>query len=137
MGSGITPLGQGAGIDRLFLRASLGNKPISLPRFTVRRLMLAVAVVAVILGVMGFLARVRTNRLKLATYHLDQRGGVVIESFHVAQNRTIDTYFKPGGEKMTDLEVRMFHWHDALAKKYTQAAETYWLPVEPDPPQPK
>ncbi len=112
---------------------------MSLPRFTVRRLMLAVAVVAVILGVMGFLKRVRTNRLKLATYHLDQRGGALIESFHVDQNRTIDTYFKPkpGGEKMTDLEVRMFHWHDALAKKYKQTAETYWLPVEPDPPRPK
>jgi hypothetical protein len=38
---------------------------------------------------------------------------------------------------MTRAEVKKSAWHAALAEKYRHAALYPWLPVEPDPPEPK
>jgi hypothetical protein len=44
-------------------------------------------------------------------------------------------YFDRAGKEMTKDEVKAAIWHDAMARKYRQAARYPWLPVMPDPPE--
>lgn len=92
-----------------------------LPRvqFTLRRLIVAVALVGTILGV---LAGRRSQFRGLAAYH-SAKGRAMIN----------------GGLPRDDSAAWKLErdlWHGVLAEKYKRAARYPWLPVAPDPPEP-
>jgi hypothetical protein len=82
------------------------------PRFTVRRMMVAVAILGLSLG---FLAERRARFLRVAAQHKSQTDWPW--AFHL-----------PPGVVSYDIEMQL---------KYERAARYPWLPVEPDPPRPK
>ena len=106
------------------------------PRFTVRRLMIAVAIVASVFALIAYPNRIRAHRLDLATYHGNHLIGVTINTSY-EDGRPIETYFREDGSPMPDSEFRIRQWHERLFVKYCEAALHPWLPVEPDPPEPK
>ena len=92
-------------------------------RFTVRRLMLAVAIVAVILGAASGVRR-RAERFRM------------IESYHRR-----NYHFSFVGNPSLDAEktakfIARNNWHNAMTMKYGDAADHPWLPIPPDPPEP-
>jgi hypothetical protein len=89
-------------------------------RFTVRRMMVAVAVVGILLGTMTVR---RGHSLRLATYHQGQ------------VKRLYDQYGE--AENFFGRASGGILWHSELQWKYERAARYPWLPVEPDPPEPE
>jgi hypothetical protein len=92
-----------------------------LPRMTTRRWMIAVAIVGLILGAVS---THRSFRLwNTADAHWERS-----LSFRVV-----------GTNQHPDLSRRhrRYEYHLWLAVKYAEAARYPWLPVEPDPPEPK
>jgi hypothetical protein len=93
-------------------------------RFTVRRMMVAVAIMGVALG----LYKRREKLLALADYHekgekcagLGTGGGI--------------SWINQHGEEVTETKS---DWHSQLAEKYHRAASRPWLPVEADSPEPE
>jgi hypothetical protein len=88
-------------------------------RFTVRRLMVVVAIVAIVFGVAELMKRrSMAFRLKAASH---QRGLVIIGSHR---------YY-------SDASPAVAEYHMKLVEKYEHAARYPWLPVEADPPEPE
>ena len=102
--------------------------PLPRVRFTVRRMMVAVAIVG---ATVAFGERRRRDFSALAEYHRAQqvvkvacsKGGFISE--------------KRGGGMATDVDERADAWHRVLEPKYRYAARYPWLPVPPDPPEPQ
>jgi hypothetical protein len=94
-------------------------------RFTVRRLMLGVAVAAlVITGCLG-ISRARGQREWLAGYHESRAGSLMKNA-------------EPGSSEIKDPVIRaQLRWNEAMAEKYRWAARYPWLPIAPDPPEPE
>lgn len=90
-------------------------------RFTVRRLMVAVAIVGVVLAIWVGLERRRARFERLFSYHNGLTGP--------AYRRSFDP-FRPG------FRTAKGRWHHELSQKYGLAARNPWLPVAPDPPEP-
>ena len=113
------------------------------PRFTLRRLMLAVAILALLLGVWLWGERRRARFSALAGWHERQvlwnlcvivgYPGPDGEYIYEAQARSQ----MPGNPPMSPHQQRISTWHYQIAMKYYRAARNPWLPVEPDPPPPK
>jgi hypothetical protein len=93
-------------------------------KFTVRGLMIAVAVTAIVLGgCLGF-PRNRAQREWLA-------------GFHQARAQSLMKNAEPGTSEIKDPAIRAkLRWHEAMAEKYRWATHYPWLPVGPDPPEP-
>jgi hypothetical protein len=123
-------------------------------RFTVRRMMVLVAIAAVLFGVEAWI-RARQRRLRnIAEFH---RGAArtaeakASKVFRLLEN--VDPRLSQQGRR--DLEdrvaenlypdptspehraVRLARFHRALVTKYDRAADDPWLPVAPDPPDPE
>jgi hypothetical protein len=94
-------------------------------RFTIRRMMIVVAVVAILFWAIWLGARIHAFRW-MAKYHEARRWTQVIDT----TSRGIDSR----GEVISSERDR---WHAALAAKYDHAARYPWLSVEPDPIEPK
>jgi hypothetical protein len=89
------------------------------PRFTVRRLMLAVAIIGSALG----LTIERRERFRW------------IAMRHRAWVPKRFPRIKPVG--MEEKDWRLIEWHQSMARRYEQAARYPWLPVAPDRPEPR
>jgi hypothetical protein len=90
------------------------------PRFRIRTLMIAVVVVALMLGV----ARMTWLSIEYRRRALDH-GSIRLDMQVPMDARTSDW-------------VRRFHvYHQAMREKWERAARRPWLSVEPDPPEPK
>jgi hypothetical protein len=87
-------------------------------RFTVRRLMIAVAVVA---AIVAFFKR-RDDFERVAEYHRSRIGMADIDFSRRYEIR----FFSPKNR-----------WHYDMMHKYIYAARDPWLPVAPDPPEPE
>ena len=97
-----------------------------LPRvkFTLRCLMIAVAVAAIVLGGGLGIPRNRARREWLA-------------GFHRASTQSLMKNAEPGTSEIKDPAIRAkLRWHEAMGEKYGWAARYPWLPVGPDPPEP-
>ena len=81
------------------------------PRFTVRRLMVAVAIVATVMAPGAILWRRSADLARRGREH-DRRAAECASTY-------------------------LSGYHERLAEKYATAARRPWLPVEPDPPEPK
>jgi hypothetical protein len=93
-------------------------------RFTVRRMMVVVAILAVILSVAGGLWR-RSNLYRLAA-----------KAEEVAALETAGS-LKTTPLRGKQLILRKLMWHVRRHDIYYRVAEHPWLSVEPDPPEPK
>jgi hypothetical protein len=105
---------------------------MSLPRvrFTVRRLMAAVAVFGLIFWTTLWLGK-RTRAYQwMAEYHAAHRWTAPMVGPPWTAPRGVDSR----GEVISAERDR---WHAALAAKYLRAARYPWLSVEPDPPEPE
>jgi hypothetical protein len=94
-------------------------------RFTVRRLMVAVAAVGLALGLCA------TCRSRSQQYY-------ALMMSHKSRAMELIDNAQPG----TDAAARRrFHtritWHEVMYAKYKHAARYPWLPVAPDPPEPE
>ena len=110
-----------------------------LPRMTTRRWMIAVAVVAILLG-----AGLETGRRSFRFARLsDCHSNAALECFHALM--TLGGWPPPQDPSPAELgrvrnlyRVRaLVHYHSALTQKYERAARYPWLPVAPDPPEPE
>lgn len=114
------------------------------PRFTVRRLMVVVAIVAMILGVWLWAERRRARFSALESWHDRQvlwdvciiAGHPGPDGEYVWEAEPRPRPLKPGTPRASPHQLRISTWHYRLASKYRRAARYPWLPVEPDPPEP-
>jgi hypothetical protein len=97
--------------------------PISLPRMTTRRWMVLVAVLAVPLAAVSICIARAAHFQGIAGKHQSQ----------VQIGATPFKTFAGTCYYLTDLGL----WHADMAAKYERAARYPWLPVPPDPPEPK
>jgi hypothetical protein len=100
-------------------------------RFTMRRLMIAVAIIALSMGAARWVVVMRAR--SIAHYQrandfarMMARAG---SSTHTADGRVIDLY---DNENYRIIDA----WACPLARKYWRLSDYPWLPVEPDPPYP-
>jgi hypothetical protein len=91
------------------------------PRFTVRRLMMAVAIVAISFAIWIGLGRRRVQFHNLANHHLALVGPITTSSSHPEP-----TFGSPKAR-----------YHNELYIKYERAARYPWLPVASDLPVPE
>jgi hypothetical protein len=135
--------------------------PLPRLRFTVRQLMLAVAVAALLTGGI-VLARRSAHYRREAEFHsraaarlrAEQRSKASTaragrEQAEMWTRRARDAGSKTAAQAVEDTAPGIAPYeaaaraagatadnHDLLARKYERAARYPWLPVEPDPPQP-
>ena len=100
-----------------------------MPRFRLRTLMAAVAVVGVAVGVWVATSRwpARRERHKVMT-QAHRRAQLVA---HGRWGRIDDTY------ALTKPNPSLATYHARMVAKYRHAARYPWLPVGPDPPEPQ
>jgi hypothetical protein len=87
---------------------------IPIPRFTVRRLMVVVAILGFVLGSSRWMRQRSMAYRKIAEYHSD-----MMIPFSLSERSS-----------------RNRAYHGAMVEKYLRAAGRPWFPVEPDPPNP-
>ena len=101
--------------------------PFPLVRFTVRRMMVVVAIVAVLAGTACWLARRRVRFLAIAATHRASGFGIDPSSRY---------YDFPGDWALKEVSPRN-RWHAEMSFRYRYAADHPWLLVPPDPPEPE
>jgi hypothetical protein len=128
------------------------------PRFTVRQLMIAVAVVAVAFGYQNAVRRRDTFEF-MALFHRqemeacrDYLAGATVQSTggdgRTTYRRMVPTGPDPGiaDARSRGWGVELFEraslkrleaYHAEMKQKYERAARYPWLPVEPEPPEPQ
>ena len=121
-----------------------------MPRFTTRRLMLIVALVAGAFGATEGLRRRSQALRSRSLYHKGEGMGTADELTPFPERWRHVTPFRPWLEPapLTAEEdqvisawrqsnKRRLAYHVAMYQKYEQAAARPWLPIAPDPPEPK
>lgn len=108
------------------------------PRFTVWRIMVTVAVVALVLGTVAELRRRRQSFQQRAQRFERKVSAAILaeQSYRLGHrsNRPDSPFYY---DNRTSLAYdRLVGYYDFLRKKYTQAADRPWLFLEPDPPEP-
>jgi hypothetical protein len=94
-------------------------------RFTVQRLMVAVAVAAMVIGGCVGIPKRRARREWLAGFHASRAGSLMKQA-------------EPGTTEVKDPGTNaQLRWHEAMAEKYEWATRYPFLPVWPDPPEPE
>jgi hypothetical protein len=93
-------------------------------RFTIRRIMVAVAVVGIILAAW----RLSADRRARADHHRHRRAS----SFTIADGGIVSR-----DDQGMIVSPEMSLWHAEMTLKYPRAACYPWLPVRPDPPEPE
>lgn len=101
-------------------------------RFTVRRLMVVVAVAAVAIG--GAAWVVRVGRLASDYRRLHARHSSEVQRYHEEASKALRSR---NGRDRYVLASRLADYHARLESKYGHAAHNPWLPVDPDPPPPE
>ncbi len=94
-------------------------------RFTVRRAMVAVAVIALGLGLPIELMR---RRERLLTISLDHVGPAAMEGTLIITDE---------GPAYAGIASEKGRWHEAMRRKYDYYGHRPWLPIPSDPPEPK
>ena len=105
-------------------------------RFTVRTLMVLVAVVAIILGGMILRQRAASYRQRAAQFGWVATG---LRQSAASGNAAFlhPTPTGPGTPMTQAMSLRWAEYYAGLRAKYEHAALYPWLPVEPDPPEPE
>ena len=107
------------------------------PRFTVRHLMVAVAIIALLSGVIALLIQSERYRQR-AVYHSKME----TDAEHLMNFYRGDLVMKRG-EDREDFPAKLARftkkniYHSEMKRKWEGAARRPWISVEPDPPQPE
>jgi hypothetical protein len=99
-----------------------------MPRFTVRRLMIAVAIIGLALALAVMLKRSGEFRALAEKQAYYEAGSLAYAD---------DARGEGGDPQRVARGEQMAAYHRALKAKYERAARYPWLPVEPDPPEPE
>lgn len=94
-------------------------------RLTLRRMMLAIAMLALLFTVIGM--RMRRDVSRRAEYHRQQ-----MMEFWVGHSLALNT----GDPYSTRWAAKRREYHKAMWQKYQRAAARPWLSIDPDPPPP-
>ncbi len=126
--------------ERRFPINRLEGSAMKIPRvsFTVRRMMVAVAVVALLIGI-ARLWRTRQLYLEKAADHAGFRALVLRSPLTIAywESRWSDQHEgKPAGPGGPPFVPARAAYHEAMRLKYERAARYPWLSVPSDPPAP-
>jgi hypothetical protein len=105
-------------------------------RFTVRRMMVAVAIIGIVvwLGIAG--GRHWRYRRLAASYASKESLARNFSSGELTATRITFFLKRPCGESTTSVMAHLGYYAEMRAK-YDHAARHPWLPVAPDPPEPK
>jgi hypothetical protein len=109
-------------------------------RFTVRQMMVAVATLAIVLGVWLWGERRRAHFYDLAEWHRHHVLCVIVKTPGPDGKWVYETTYMPrkkGDPRVPLRQQRISAWHREIGLKYWQAARHPWLPVQPDPPGPE
>jgi hypothetical protein len=104
-------------------------------RFTMRRLVVAVAVIAMVLGALVGVGRRMRRLADLGTYHRNQIVGQLFGT--VGADGTmmyVPSSLDRNGKRVTPYHQRMDRWHEQVAQRYWRASRHPWLDVALDPP---
>lgn len=111
-------------------------------RFTVRGMMLALAIVGIAL--FAIMEADRLNRLATRYRKRAEDSRFISESYSADMTWLREKHIQTQSDvekraiaKTLDLNGRKIDHHSRLARKYADAARYPWLPVAPDPPTPK
>jgi hypothetical protein len=117
--------------------ATVGGLMFSV-RFTMRRIVVAVAVIAIVLGALVTMGR-RIRRFDgLATYHESQIMGVMYGTPGPDRTMTFSlSSHDRNGRPLPPQQQIIDRWHFQMKERYRRAAVRPWLPIEPDPPEPE
>jgi hypothetical protein len=133
---------------------------MSLPRFrfTIRWMMVAVAIVGLAMGIVQF-RRIAAAHVMRAESHAQQEA-VICERLATVSEEFLDDQYHltsvtsgtttsdrpnvfgfvtsgfPDGFRTLEGWRDLAKWHNALNQKYARSARYPWLPVAPDPPEP-
>jgi hypothetical protein len=107
-----------------------------LPRYHLRTLLIAVAVASLGNGTIAGLARRRAAHLCQAAHHQKLSNDASLSAYFIDLRYLSWGPSEPERAEMAAYE-RLGDHHAALQAKYERAARFPWLPVEPDPPEPK
>ena len=108
-----------------------------LPRMTTRRWMVLVAVFGV--TIWGALLAARNYAYwQLGVFHRNQikcvlHGRPGMDGKYVYTPLAVDQQGKPTSKRQQAID----RWHESMPQKYWAASSRPWLPVPPDPPEPK
>ena len=118
----------------------VGALPVRLPRprFTIRQMLVAVAIVGIVIGFANRMNRRSARFLKLSDYHQRQ----IISILSGPCDRDDDFGGVPVAYDWKMRPVTGVHWHkdvwhERMYRKYRDASRHTWLPVWPDPPEPE
>ncbi|MHB1558831.1 MAG: hypothetical protein ACYC61_15370 [Isosphaeraceae bacterium] len=100
-------------------------------RFTIRWLMIGIAITGAVLALAVECRRRHDRFLSLAAHHL-----ACIHIVNTACNLS-QTQINEYGEDVRRRSNAWIRWHREMAMKYRRAAARPWLPVEPDAPEPR
>jgi hypothetical protein len=101
-------------------------------RLTVRRMMVAVALIALPLAALGEIQRRRAAYLRVADSHYSR-----LTNDTNRLGRGIGPYFISPVTTGNPREDRLITYRVQMIDKYVDAARRPWLPVPPDPPEPE
>jgi hypothetical protein len=105
---------------------------------TTRRWMIAVAVVALVMGGYG-LKRRRDDFLSRVQVHAEEATWRLEDSVMLCSRavNSMDDIELARWKRRIAILPQLIAYHKALAQKYRGAARYPWLPIEPDPPEPE
>lgn len=101
-------------------------------RLTIRQAMIAVAVVAVVLAI-----RIENNRIRKHCLDAELRSLDHSLAAMRYEGRRVESRFGPLEDPSSVRDPRKAAYHHAMARKWGNAAQHPWLPVEPDPLEPE
>jgi hypothetical protein len=116
--------------------------PIPRVRFTVRRLMVAAAILALTMWGASTCRRLIYYRQRAALF-AGLTAGLRAHTDGVAPGAALPgTFIRRGAQGPNlpvtrELATRWIDYYEALARKYEAASARPWLPVPPDPPLPE
>lgn len=93
--------------------------------------MLAVAIFGAVVWIPSEIRRRRLRFLYLAQHHANEA------AFERRRTALGVHWFDAVGRPLTERENAVAEWHWYLSGKYDNAAARPWMPLRPDPPQPK
>src|SRR3954470_4448765 len=101
-----------------------------MPRLTTRRLMASVALFSLAFGLPLGTLRTMLAREQRTTWHSVEYSTIETEQMAMVRMRVSDP-------SRSELLARRAAFHRAMRDKWWAASRRPWLPVEPDPPEPK
>jgi hypothetical protein len=114
--------------------ANLASGVLGRVQFTMRRLMVAVAVLAMVMGAIEGLRRRRESFERRAKMFAQKVSDAYIDEQNYRMSHRSSRFGYDG--RTTQAYYQLVEYYSALQEKYEKAVARPWHPVAPDPPAP-